>query len=160
MGECGCRASGVTAALGVALAGTGLVGMGLWARRQVRLGLLRERIASGDTGKPVSSAAAARALADVIREQTLLSTEGRTYAETAEYLAPDGSPTGDEADALRDDATGRPVRNPDVDLWIRSTALQTALMQAYLAFKLADLMVALGGSLVLAGIGIGASAKR
>jgi hypothetical protein len=102
----------------------------------------------------VGSAAAARALADTIRKLTLDSTGGRTYSETDAYLAPDGSTTSDPEKALIDETTGRPRENPDVELWMRSTTLQTALMQAYLAFRISDLMLALGGSLVLAGIGI------
>jgi hypothetical protein len=52
------------------------------------------------------------------------------------------------------------VANPDVDLWMQSTTLQTALMQAYMAFRLSDLMLGLGGALVLAGSGIAASPRR
>ena len=156
--------SGTTTGMGVVFTGVGLAGLGLWARREVRCALERERITApaggGRGGGPVASASAARALAEAIHEQTLESTDGRTYAETDEYLAADGSTTGDTANAIHDDMTGRPLRNPEVDLWIRSTALQTALMQAYLAFRLADLMVAVGGSLVLAGTGITAAAKR
>ena len=77
------------------------------------------------------------------------STSSRTAATTA-----------DATKAMTDEATGAPVRNPDVDLWIRSTTLQTALMQAYMAFRISDLMLAIGGALALAGAGIAASARR
>ena len=139
--------------------GLGLVGVGLWARRDVRRGLARERIVAPG-GQPVVGAGAARALAETIREQTLETTGGRTYSETAEYLAENGSPTSEVTEALTDEATGRPTRNPDVELWIRSTTLQSALMQAYLAFRLADLMVGLGGALGLAGVGVAVSGRR
>ena len=156
--------SGTTTGMGVVLTGVGLAGLGLWARRDVRCALERERItAPAGVGRgrgSVASASAARALAEAIHAQTLESTDGRTYAETDEYLAADGSTTSDAAQAVHDDTTGQPLRNPEVDRWIRSTALQTALMQAYLAFRLADLMVAIGGSLVLAGTGIAAVARR
>jgi hypothetical protein len=108
----------------------------------------------------VRSARAARLLAELIREQTVATAEGRTYSETDEYLTPDGSTTSDAALALKDERTGRPVRNPDVDMWVRSTALQTALTQAYMAFRLADLMMGVGTSLVAAGVGLVASARR
>jgi hypothetical protein len=164
MGRCRCRASGATTGVGVVLSGVCLFGVGLWARRDIRRALARERInapvGAGGASRPVTSASAARGLAELIRDQTLASTDGRTYAETDEYLAADGSTTGDASLAMRDEATGVPVRNPDVDLWLRATTLQTALMQAYLAFRLAELMIALGGSLVLAGIGLGAAGKR
>ena len=51
-------------------------------------------------------------------------------------------------------------RNPDVDLWIQSTTLQTALMQAYMAFRLADLLTVLGGTMTVAGVGIASSGRR
>jgi hypothetical protein len=156
---CRCAASGRAAGFGVIAVGLGVAGLGLWARRDVRRGLARERVvASG--GAPVTSASTARALAETIREQTLEATGGRTYAETAPYLAEDGSATSDAAIARLDPATGKPARNPDVDLWVQSTTFQTALMQAYMAFRLADLMLGLGCAFVLAGSGIAVAGRR
>jgi hypothetical protein len=143
----------------VVLAGLGLVGLGVWARKEVRAGLVRERITAPGGGS-VTDASSARSLAEVIREQTIEATGGKTYAEVGEYLAEDGSSTSDVTKALTDEATGKPAVNPDVELWIRSTTLQSALMQAYLAFRIADLMLAVGGALTLAGAGIVASARR
>lgn len=149
------------AGAGVALAGLGLVGVGLWARRDVQRALAQERITgTGDMTPPnaaVTSAPAARQLAETIRRITVKAADGRTYSETPEYLARDGGATSDASLALVDERTGRPVRNPAYDLWITSTALQTALMQAYLAFRLADLTTALGATLVAAGAGIAAA---
>jgi uncharacterized protein (DUF2236 family) len=154
------RASAV-AGVGLVFLGSGFVGAGVWAHREVRRGLARERItAPGSNGKVVSGASAARSLAEVIRHATLESTGGRTYAETEEYVGADGSTTTDAEHALRDATTGQPVRNPDVDLWVRATALQTALMQAYLAFRLADLMMGVGASFVVAGSALAAAERR
>jgi hypothetical protein len=139
--------------------GFGVASLGLWARRDVRRGLERERIVAPGSGR-VKSASGARALAETIRDQTLEATGGRTYAETEPYLADDGSATSDAANAMLDPATGKPVRNPDVDLWVQSTTFQTALMQAYMAFRLADLMLGLGCGLALAGSGIAAAARK
>ena len=62
---------------------------------------------------------------------------------------------------MKDEQTGgRPVHNPDVALWLQSTTLQTALAQAYVSSRLADLMVGLGGTSVAAGTGIAAAASR
>jgi hypothetical protein len=94
----------------------------------------------------VTSAAAAPALAETIRSRTLAAAGGRTYAETDEFLASGGGTTADAAAALVSEATGQPVHNPTYELWVTSTTLQTALLQAYLSF-----------SFVLAGAGIGAS---
>jgi hypothetical protein len=58
------------------------------------------------------------------------------------------------------EATGLPVHNPAYDLWVTSTTLQSALMQAYLAFRIADLTAGLGATLALAGVGIAAAGRR
>jgi hypothetical protein len=147
----------------VTVAGLGVAGVGLWARRDVERALARERIApigSEVDGAVVSSGAEARSLAEFIRESTLQSTGGRTYAEVGAYLDEKGSPTADAARAATDSRTGGPIENPDHALWIESTTLQTALMQAYLGFRLAELTVGLGGSLALAGVGIAAVGRR
>jgi hypothetical protein len=141
------------------LAGAALVGVGLWARRDVARTLAAERI-DGPDGKPLTSAAAARSLAETIRSSALESTGGRTYSELPSYLDADGNPVGDAALALRDEQTGKPVDNPDVRLWLQATTLQTALMQAYLAFRLAELTAGLGAVLVAVGGGLSAAASR
>jgi hypothetical protein len=155
--------AGLTGA-GVAAAGLGMIAVGLWARREVARALEQERIVGTSDmtppNAPVTSAAAARALAETIRSRTVAAAGGRTYAETDEFLAPDGGTTSDASAALVSEATGRPVHNPTYELWVTSTTLQTALMQAYLSFKLADLTAGLGLVLVLAGAGIGASSCR
>jgi hypothetical protein len=145
----------------VALAGAAFVGVGLWGRREVARALARERIVAPGTGEdagtPVRDAAAARSLAEVIRGHTLAAAGGRTYSETDPFLDRDGNPTADRAAALIDERTGQPVANPQYALWIQSTTLQTALMQAYASARLAELTMALGGSLVLAGAGVAAA---
>jgi hypothetical protein len=159
-GACTTRAAGAS----TLAAGLGLVGLGLWARRDVRRGLERERIvstpASRPPGAPVADAAAARSLAEVIRETTLSSTGGMTYGETPSYLDAEGRPTGDRSLAALDPVTGEPVRNPAQALWLQSTTLQTALMQAYLAQRLAELSVGLGAVLVGVGAGLAAVPRR
>ena len=140
----------------VGLVGLGLVGVGLWARRDVARSLARERIVFGPDRKPVVSASAARSLAESIRESTLETTGGRTYSETPSYVAPDGEPTHEPSLAARENGTGRPVENPHLALWLQATTLQTALMQAYLAFRLAELTAGLGASLAIVGAGLAA----
>jgi hypothetical protein len=147
----------------VGLAGLSFVGAGVWARRTAAATLARERIAvSGDESSNglVRSAGAARSLAEVIRTNALAAADGRTYAETDAYLDPDGEPTPDADRALRDERTGQPVENPEHALWLQATTLETALMQAYMAFRLADLTIALGGTLVLSGAGLAAASRR
>jgi hypothetical protein len=157
--------STVPAAAGVAvgLGGLGLIAVGLWARRDVRRTLARERIVSTADARtpnaPVVNAGAARELAEIIRAITLKAAGGHTYAETPEYIDADRAPTSDESRAMRDERTGLPVENPDHDLWIQATTLQTALMQAYMAFRLADLMMALGAAFVAIGGGLAAAGR-
>ena len=137
----------------VGLVGIGLLVVGARARRDVRLGLARERIRDRDD---VRSAAAARSLAERIRQNTLDASGGRTYAEIEAYLDEAGQPTADRSRAARDERTGVPVENPTHDLWLQSTTLQTALMQAYIASRLADLTVGLGATFALVGLGLAA----
>ena len=151
-----------TAGVSTVAAGLGLVGLGLWARRDVRRGLERERIVSTPGSKPPSApvvdAAAAHSLAEVIRDATLSSTGGATYGETPSYVDAEGRPTSDRDAAALDPVTGEPVQNPAQALWLQSTTLQTALMQAYLAQRVAELTVGLG--VVLVGVGTGLTAVR
>jgi hypothetical protein len=139
--------------------GLALAGVGVWARWDIARTLARERIVSGPDATPVVSAAAARSLAEAIRQSTLAATGGHTYSETPAYLGSDGEPTNEAELAARDDSTGKPVDNPDVGLWLQATTLQTALMQAYLAFRLAELTAGLGAALAVVGVGL-ARARR
>jgi hypothetical protein len=43
--------------------------------------------------------------------------------------------------------------------WLQSTTLQTALMQAYISSRLAELTIGLGAALVTAGAGVTALAR-
>ena len=142
------------------LAGVGFTAMGIRARRDVRRALEQERVGSdlvGSTGL-VTTAAGARAVAELIRRNTLKATGGRTYAETPAYLDAEGTPTDDAAHAAKD-GRGRPVENPDHELWVQSTALQSALLQAYMAFRVAELTLALGASFVAVGVGLAGAAR-
>ena len=145
------------------LAGCAFIGVGLWGRREVRRALALERIVGdSESSAPnalLTSATGARSMAERIRQSTIEATGGRTYAETASYVGVDGEPTSDAARALKDERTGQPVENPDHDLWIQSTTLQVALMQAYTAFRLAELTVALGASFVGVGLGLAAAGR-
>jgi hypothetical protein len=152
------------AGVGVGLAGIGLIGVGVWARREVQTALARERIVSTSDASPpnapVVSGTAARSMAEVVRSHTLEATGGRTYAETDTYVDAEGKGTSDAEAAVRDERTGEPVEHPDHALWVQSTTLQTALMQAYMGERLADLTMALGAGFVAVGAGLVAAARR
>jgi hypothetical protein len=82
----------------------------------------------------VTSGTAARSLAEQIRESTIASAGGRTYAET-------------------DDG------EPEHTLWLQSTTLQTALVQAYMGSRVAELTMGLGAAFVVAGAGLSAAGR-
>jgi hypothetical protein len=95
----------------------------------VRVTLERERIV--DDSAPVTSGAAARSLAESIRRSALEAAGGRTYAETE-------------------------PETPAQALWLQATTLETALMQAYMGSRLAELTIGLGAAFVAAGAGLAA----
>lgn len=109
---------------------------------------------------PVKTGAAARKMAEAIRRITLASTSDRTYTEVEEFLDEEGRPTSDAERARKDAHTGRPVENPEHALWMQPVTLQTALMQAYLASRIALLTIGVGAGLVSAGAGIATASRR
>jgi hypothetical protein len=123
--------------IGAALFGVGLIAAGLFmvsegraAHNDVRDALSAERIVTPADAAlpnlPVTGAAEAKAQADVIWAHVLEQTGGKTYAEL------------DREDPLR--AT-----------YLQSVTLRTALMESYLAFKVADLVVGIGLIVALLG---------
>lgn len=161
----GCRAC-TTRAAGVSTLAVGLwlLGVGMWARADVRRSLARERIVpTGDATPPgtyVTDAQAARSLAEVIRDNTLSATGGKTYGETPPYVDADGTPTADRTLAAKDALTGELRESPEHALWVQATTLQTALMQAYVAQRLAELTAGLGATFVAVGAGLTAASRR
>lgn len=143
----------------VTLAGVGFVATGLWARREVQMNLARERIVDTPGSAPVTNGTAARSLAETIRSNTLAAAGGRTYAEIDLYLDAERKPTSDRERALEDERSGEPVENPEHALWLQSTTLQTALIQAYMGSRLAELTIGLGAAFVAAGAGLAAAAR-
>jgi hypothetical protein len=117
---------------GVVLMGAGvfMVLAGRGAHDDVRDALADERIITAEDAEiplaEVDSASEAKAQADVIREHILETTGGKTYAEL------------DRSD-------------PNRALYLNSVTLRTALMESYLAFKVADLVVGIGVIVVLLG---------
>jgi len=117
---------------GLALIGAGLfmVSQGRAAHNDVRDALSAERIVTPEDSalpnKPVTGPAEAKAQADAIWAHVMTQTGGKTYAELA-----------------RDD----PLRTT----YLQSVTLRTALMESYLAFKVADLVMGVGLIVALLG---------
>jgi hypothetical protein len=121
------------AVFGIVLAGSGafMVQQGRAAHDEVRDTLASERIVTpedaGIPTAPVTGPAGAKAQADIIKEHILGITGGKTYAELS-----------------RDD--------PNRATYLNSVTLRTALMESYLAFKVADLVTGVGVIIVLLGL--------
>jgi hypothetical protein len=119
-------------AFGLVLMGSGayMVQEARTAHNDVRDALASERIITPEDAEiplaPVDSAAEAKAQADVIQKHALATTEGKTYSELA-----------------RDD--------PRRGTYLQAVTLRTALMESYLAFKVADLVQGIGVIVVLLG---------
>jgi len=107
-------------------------------------------------GEPVETGSQALAFAEIMREHTLASTGGLTYAEMGRYQSAenpeDAAGTNDEAAAAKDE-NGNPISNGARDIWVTETALTTALNMGYMAEMLSIFSIVVGIALLLAGIG-------
>ena len=134
-----------------------LVAIGFAGRDTVRDDLASEQIVgtpdSAIPGQKVDTGSEARDFAAVMRKHTLEATGGQTYAQMGRFLDENGKPTSDEAAAAKDPKTGEPVANPARDIWISSTAFQTALNTAYFAENVATYVIVMGAAMLLVGIG-------
>ena len=151
------RKGGIAASIILIALGIGAIAIGFAGRDTVRDDLAREQIVgtpdSAIPGQKVDTGSEARDFAAVMRKHTLEATGGQTYAQMARFLDESGKPTGDEAAAAKDPKTGEPVANPARDIWISSTAFQTALNTAYFAENVATYVIVMGAAMLLVGIG-------
>jgi len=151
------RYSGLVASIILIAFGVGSIAVGLNGRDQVRSDLAREQIVgtpdSTIPGQLVDTGSEAQAFANVMRKHTLEATGGQTYAQMGRYVDANGKPTNDEKAAAKDPKSGAPVANPARNIWVTETALTTALNTAYFAESTATFVTAMGGALLLVGIG-------
>jgi len=151
------RKGGIAASIILIILGVGAMVAGVAGREKVQSDLAREQIVgtpdSSIPGQKVDTGGEARAFAAVMRKHTLEATGGQTYAQMGRFLDASGKPTSDEAAAAKDPKSGQPVENPARNIWISSTAFQTALNTAYFAETVATFVIAVGGALLLVGIG-------
>lgn len=103
-------------------------------------------------GKTIDTGEEAKAFAAYMRIHALEATGGQVYAEMGRFLDESGKPTNDEAAAAKDPKTGEPVANGARQL-VTETALATALNTAFFAERVAVFTIAMGGALLLVGIG-------
>jgi hypothetical protein len=108
-------------------------------------------------GEQVTTGDQARAFAKVMREHTLESTAGLTYAQMGRFQSAakpdDPAGTSDEEAALKDE-NGQPVSNGARNIWVTETALTTALNMSYMAERLSVFGLVVGIALLLTGIGL------
>ena len=152
------RYGGVVASVILIAIGLASVYMGVDGRNTVRSDLGREQIVgtpdSTIPGQKVDSGSEAKAFAAVMRKHTLEATGGQTYSQMDRFLDANGKPTGDKSAAAKDPKTGQPVENGARNIWISSTAFQTALNTAYFAESVATFVLVVGIALLLVGIGL------
>ena len=155
---------GVLIAFGIAV-----IVLGIWGMSFTRDHLKEEGIVFGPASDPavaehaekwagqqVETGSQALAFANVMREHTLASTGGLTYAEMGRYQSAenptDPKGTNDEAAAAKD-ANGQPVSNGARDIWVTETALTTALNMGFMSEMLSVFSIVVGVALLLTGIG-------
>jgi hypothetical protein len=108
-------------------------------------------------GQQVTTGDQARAFAKIMREHTLESSGGLTYAEMGRFQSaakPDDPAGTSDEEAAAKDATGQPISNGARNLWVTETALTTALNVSYMAERLSVFGLVVGFALLLTGIGL------
>jgi hypothetical protein len=155
--------------------GIAVVVLGIWGFNFTRDHIAREGISFGPiedpavaehapdwAGEPVDTGRKALAQAEIMREHTLSSTEGLTYAEMGRYQSAaspdDPKGTNDEAEAAKDDS-GEPISNGARNIWVTETALATALDMGFMSEMLSIFSIVVGIALLLTGIGLVILAK-
>ena len=151
------RKGGIAASIVLIALGIGAVVIGIAGRDTVRSDLAREQIVgtpdSAIPGQKVDTGGEAKEFAAVMRKHTLEATGGQTYSQMGRFLDKSGKPTSDEKAAAVDAKSGQPVENPARNIWISSTAFQTALNTAYFAESVATFVIVMGAALLLVGTG-------
>jgi hypothetical protein len=151
------RRGGIAASIVLIALGIGAVVIGIAGRDTVRSDLAREQIVgtpdSAIPGQKVDTGGEAKEFAAVMRKHTLEATGGQTYSQMGRFLDKSGKPTSDDKAAAVDGKSGQPVENPARNIWISSTAFQTALNTAYFAESVATFVIVMGAALLLVGTG-------
>ena len=161
---------GLAAGIVLIAFGIGALYMGIDGRNTVRDSIKQEQIVFGDAtdpavaehaeqwaGEQVATGDQARAFALVMREHTLESSGGLTYAEMGRFQSAanpdDPAGTSDEEAAAKDE-NGSPIANGARNTWVTETALTTALNMSYMAEQLSVFGIVVGIALLLTGIGL------
>ncbi len=101
----------------------------------------------------ITNGTKAKCFASYMRIHTLEATGGKTYAQMPHYATANGVGTNDATQALIDPKTKQPTDNPARNVWVTSTALQTALNTSFFAASVGLFAIIMGVALLLSGIG-------
>jgi hypothetical protein len=162
--------AGLAAGIVLIVFGIAAIYMGVDGRNTVRDSIKQEQIVFGEAtdpavaehaeqwaGEQVLTGDQARAFALVMREHTLESTDGLTYAQMGRFQSAanpdDPAGTSDEEAAAKDE-NGSPVANGARNIWVTETGLTTALNMSYMAEQLSIFGIVVGIALLLTGIGL------
>ncbi len=104
--------------------------------------------------KKIESSTDARCFAQYMTIHALEATGGQFYSQMPRYASANGKGTDIEAQALKNEK-GKPVENPERNVWIQETALSTALNTSYMAGQVSLFGIAMGVALLLSGLGFG-----
>jgi hypothetical protein len=163
------KAGGYVAGGVLIVFGIAVIALGIWGISYTRDSLQEEGIVFGPASdpavaehaeewadEPVETGRQALAFAEVMREHTLESTDGLTYAQMGRYQSDDDpsdpAGTNDEAAAAKDE-NGQPISNGARNIWVTETALTTALNMSFMAEMLSVFSIVVGIALLLTGIG-------
>jgi hypothetical protein len=152
------------------LFGIAVIALGIWGFSFTRDHIEQEGITFGPAtdpavqehaeqwaDEPVDTGRKALAQAAIMREHTLSSTGGLTYAQMGRYQSQanpdDPKGTNDEAEAAKDDS-GQPISNGARNIWVTETALATALDVGFMSEMLSIFSIVVGIALLLTGIGL------
>jgi hypothetical protein len=116
-----------------------------------------QKYASEWADEQVTTGDQARAFAKIMREHTLESTGGLTYAQMGRFQSaanPDDPAGTSDEEAGAKDESGQPVANGARNTWVTETALTTALNMSYMAERLSVFGLVVGVALLLTGIGL------
>ena len=133
--------------------GAVLVIGGIWGIFFTYQNIAREHIVTpadaAISGKPVRGPLTLKVQADIIREHTLKTTGGKTFAEMPQQV-----PTVDESGNPILDAEGKPVMTANTarNIWVTATTLTTALNLGILTYAFSGLTVLFGCIFIWIGI--------
>jgi hypothetical protein len=161
---------GLAAGIVLVAFGIGALYMGIDGRETVRDSIKQEQIFFGEAddpavakhaeewaGEQVTTGDQARAFALVMREHTLESSGGLTYAQMGRFQSaanPEDPAGTSDTEAAAKDESGAPISNSARNLWVTETGLTTALNMSYMAEQLSIFGIVVGVALLLTGIGL------